>query len=79
MIHVNLLLPLCGDTLEISCEEEMISDGLMEKIISMLPKDNPNIYRGKSWLCHVDKRKTLMHHASLQENGVMEGSNLILI
>ncbi|MDO4975805.1 MAG: hypothetical protein Q4E53_00940 [Eubacteriales bacterium] len=79
MIHVNLLLPVCGDTLKIPCEENMLTDSLMEKITDMLPEERQHSYGRRSWLCHVDQRRILMHHASLKENGVMEGSNLILI
>ncbi len=90
MINVEIVMPFENNTFLISCEEELLTDGLMDRIKEMIFVDdfraNPHIRnqskedgRRYSWLCHIEGCHLLGHNMTISESGLREGSSLVLI
>ncbi len=77
MIHVHVLVPSHRDILMFACDEDYMTDSFMEQVGAVLHEK----FEGSRdrWLCHVEKRRLLSHNQTLRENGLTDGSNLVVV
>ena len=76
MITLDIMLPYYDSIMKISCDEDTITDTLMEKLKLCLSED-PSTQR--PWLCDIRRRQLLLHDHTLAECGLMDGSPLIMV
>ncbi len=77
MIHVHVLIPPYRDILMFTCDEDYMTDSLMEQVGTVIHEKFE--HSRDTWLCHVEKRRLLSHNQTLKENGLIDGSNLIVV
>lgn len=80
MITVDVLRPIYGDILKVYCEEDILTDCLVEHVMALNRQELPEEdHLHHHWLCHIENRNLLCHHKTLLESGIIDGSSLIMV